>query len=30
MINVEDFEKYLNKNGVEFFTGVPDSQLSSF
>lgn len=30
MINVEDFEKYLNKMGVEFFTGVPDSQLSSF
>lgn len=30
MINVEDFEKYLNENGIGFFTGVPDSQLSSF
>ena len=30
MINVEDFVKYLKDNNIDFFTGVPDSQLSSF
>lgn len=30
MINVEDFVKYLNNINIDFFTGVPDSQLSSF
>lgn len=30
MINVEDFVSYLKDINIEFFTGVPDSQLSSF
>lgn len=30
MINVEEFEKYLEDVGVGFYTGVPDSQLKSF
>ena len=30
MINVEDLINYLKKNEINFFCGVPDSQLSSF
>ena len=30
MINVEDFINYLNENDIDFFCGVPDSQLSPF
>ena len=30
MINVEEFVNYLKDNNIDFFTGVPDSQLSSF
>ena len=30
MINVEYFVKYLKEIGIDFFCGVPDSQLSSF
>ena len=30
MIKVENFLKFLNKNGVNFFTGVPDSLLKNF
>jgi len=30
MINVEDFVNYLKNINIDFFTGVPDSQLSSF
>ena len=30
MINVENFVNYLNSIDIDFFTGVPDSQLSSF
>lgn len=30
MIYVNDFVEYLNSIGVDFFCGVPDSQLSSF
>lgn len=30
MINVGDFVNYLKKIDIDFFTGVPDSQLSSF
>ncbi len=30
MINVKDFVEYLNLLGIDFFCGVPDSQLSPF
>lgn len=30
MINVEEFVNYLKDINIDFFTGVPDSQLSSF
>ena len=30
MINVEEFVNYLRDINIDFFTGVPDSQLSSF
>lgn len=30
MINVEEFVNYLKYINIDFFTGVPDSQLSSF
>ncbi len=30
MINVDDFVKYLKEININFFCGVPDSQLSSF
>lgn len=30
MIDVEEFINYLKSNNVDFFCGVPDSQLSSF
>lgn len=30
MINVKEFEEFLQKIGVGFYTGVPDSQLKSF
>jgi phosphonopyruvate decarboxylase len=30
LIKVKNFLKFLNKNGVNFFTGVPDSLLKSF
>lgn len=30
MINVEEFVNYLNEIGIDFFCGVPDSQLSPF
>ena len=30
MINVEEFVNYLKDIDIDFFTGVPDSQLSSF
>lgn len=30
MINVKEFEEYLQKIGVGFYTGVPDSQLKAF
>lgn len=30
MINVEDFINYLKDNNINFFCGIPDSQLSSF
>ena len=30
MINVSDFIDYLNSIGIDFFCGVPDSQLSPF
>ena len=30
MINVEEFVNYLRDININFFTGVPDSQLSSF
>ena len=30
MINVEEFISYLKDNNIDFFCGVPDSQLSSF
>ena len=30
MINVEKFIKYLKDNSIDFFCGVPDSQLSPF
>lgn len=30
MINVEEFVNYLKGINIDFFTGVPDSQLSSF
>ena len=30
MIKVENFLKFLNKNGINFFTGVPDSLLKNF
>lgn len=30
MINVSDFIDYLNSVGIDFFCGVPDSQLSPF
>ena len=30
MINVEEFVNYLKEINIDFFTGVPDSQLSSF
>ena len=30
MINVKDFVNYLKNINIDFFTGVPDSQLSSF
>lgn len=30
MIDVGEFIEYLSSKGIDFFTGVPDSQLSSF
>lgn len=30
MIDVGEFINYLKENGIDFFCGVPDSQLSSF
>lgn len=30
MINVADFYEFLTDNGVDYFTGVPDSQLKAF
>ena len=30
MIEVQDFHRILRHNGVDFFTGVPDSQLQAF
>ena len=30
MINVKEFVDYLSSINIDFFTGVPDSQLSSF
>jgi len=30
MINIKEFYNILKKNGIEFFTGVPDSLLKSF
>lgn len=30
MINVEDFIKYLKEKDIDFFCGVPDSQLAPF
>lgn len=30
MIDVKDFVDYLKDNGIDYFAGVPDSQLSSF
>ena len=30
MVNTEKFYKELNKNGITFFAGVPDSLLKSF
>lgn len=30
MIDVSDFVNYLKENGIDFFCGVPDSQLTSF
>ena len=30
MINVKEFVNYLKEINIDFFCGVPDSQLSSF
>lgn len=30
MINVADFYEFLADNGIDYFTGVPDSQLKAF
>ena len=30
MINTDDLIKFLNKNKISFFTGVPDSVLKTF
>ncbi|AWX32288.1 phosphonopyruvate decarboxylase [Methanosphaera sp. BMS] len=30
MINVKEFEEFLQESGVGFYTGVPDSQLKAF